>query len=856
LTILEPNGGEDGLGAIVRINPSNGGSQLVSDNAIAGAQVFNHPTALTLEPINGIGYLTMIDPTGGAGGLGEIVRIDPSSGGSQLVSDSVKAGNNLFNHPTELITEVNGSGTQYLTFLDPTGGSDGLGSIVRINEFDGGSQLVSDNAIAGGQVFDHPTALTLEPINGTGYLTMIDPTGAGGLGSIVRINPDNGSSQVVSDSVKAGNNLFNHPTELITEVNGSGTQYLTFLDPTGGSDGLGSIVRINEFDGGSQLVSDNAIAGNQVYNHPIALTLEPINGTGYLTMFDPTGGSNGLGTVVRINPENGGSQLVWAVEPGQVEFSAGSFSAGENSGTATITLARIIGSVGAVSVLVSTSNGTATAGIDYTTVSQSVVWADGDSSPKIVTVPILDARVVGGQRTVNLTLSSAGGGATLGSPASAVLTITDNDSAGALQFSAGSFSADETSGLAVITVARSGGSVGAVSALVYTSNGTATAGTDYTAVSQTVSWADGDSSPKTVTVPILDDGGANPEGNQTINLALSNPTDGATLGAPSTAVLTILDNEGNHPGQLQFSSPSYSVGENGGFAQIAVTRTGGSDGTVTVDCATTTGGSAVAGADYTPSSGTLTFAPDQTSQTLTVPILDDSGANPEGNQTINLALSNPTDGATLGTPSTAVLTIPDNEAHMTDPGQLQFGAPSYSALENGGFAQITVTRAGGSDGTVTALFATSGGSAVPGTNYMPVAQVLSWADGESGAKTILIPVRDDNIYGGDATVNLTLTNPTGGATLGSPATTVLTIQETDRLPIIRVVKKGKRFRVEALDPATGALRRLLGTFPSRIVVRYQDVDADGVLDILLREKRGKRVLIYAFNGRDLSPLHI
>jgi hypothetical protein len=200
LTILEPNGGSDGLGAIVRINPSNGTTQLVSDNAICGNQVFNHPTAMTLEPINGTNYLTMIDPTGGPDRLGTIVRINPYNGGSQLVSDNAICGNQVFNHPTELITEVTGSGTQYLAFLDPTGGPDGLGSIVRINEFSGGSQLVSDNAICGNQVFNHPTAMTLEPINGTNYLTMIDPTGgADGNGSVVRTNPHNGGSQMVSN---------------------------------------------------------------------------------------------------------------------------------------------------------------------------------------------------------------------------------------------------------------------------------------------------------------------------------------------------------------------------------------------------------------------------------------------------------------------------------------------------------------------------------------------------------------------------------------------------------------------------------------------------------------------------------
>jgi hypothetical protein len=58
------------------------------------------------------------------------------------------------------------------------------------------------------------------------------------------------------------------------------------------------------------LVSDNAICGNTVFHHPTALTLETISGTGYLTMIDPTGGTDGNGSVVRINPYNGGSQMV------------------------------------------------------------------------------------------------------------------------------------------------------------------------------------------------------------------------------------------------------------------------------------------------------------------------------------------------------------------------------------------------------------------------------------------------------------------------------------------------------------------------------------------------------------------
>ena len=74
-----------------------------------------------------------------------------------------------------------------------------------------------------------------------------------------------------------------------------------------------------------------------------------------------------------------------------------------------------------------------------------------------------------------------------------------------------------------------------------TSNGTAAAPGDYTAVSQTVSFADGDTANKTISIPIINDTTA--EANETVNLTLSSPTGGATLGTPSTAVLTITDND-------------------------------------------------------------------------------------------------------------------------------------------------------------------------------------------------------------------------------------------------------------------------------------------------------------------------
>jgi len=118
-------------------------------------------------------------------------------------------------------------------------------------------------------------------------------------------------------------------------------------------------------------------------------------------------------------------------------------------------------------------------------------------------------------------------------------------------------------------------------------------------------------------------------------------------------------------GALQFSSPTYSVDENGGSATITVTRTGGSFGEVKVNYAASNG-SATAGLDYTPQSGTITFVDgDTNSKTFTVPIIDDLLI--EGNETVILSLSNPTGNAALGPQSTAELTIIDNDSDVTAP---------------------------------------------------------------------------------------------------------------------------------------------------------------------------------------------
>ncbi len=135
--------------------------------------------------------------------------------------------------------------------------------------------------------------------------------------------------------------------------------------------------------------------------------------------------------------------------------------------------------------------------------------------------------------------------------------------------------------------------------------------------------------------------------------------------------------------QFQFSAANFSANESTGSATIAVTRTGDASSTVSVDYKTVddftyrlcgiAAGSADQRCDYTTTVGTLIFNAGETTKTFVVPLIDD--AYTEGTETIPLALSTPTNGASLAAQSTAVLTINDNDT----------GAPTVNPIDSAPF---------------------------------------------------------------------------------------------------------------------------------------------------------------------------
>jgi hypothetical protein len=431
--------------------------------------------------------------------------------------------------------------------------------------------------------------------------------------------------------------------------------------------------------------------------------------------------------------------------------------AGTSTAVFTVTLSSP--SADTVTVDYATADGTAQAGLDYDATTGVVQFNPGETS-QTVGVTILGDALKEPNETFSLSLSGAIG-ATI-DRATGTGTILDNSVVPKLQFSLASYVVVEGNVKATIAVKRTGLLTAPVGVSFATYAGTATVDADYTSAAGTLTFAAG-VAVRTFQVPILAD--TLSEGDETVLLRLSSPTGGALLGLQSTALLTIRDND--PAGLIAFSPSSVRVAEATGQVVLSVRRTGGTNGSVTVDLATADG-SAQDGADYSGATTTLTFGPGQTLQQVTIPIANDGA--PEGEEYFTATLSNPTGGAKLGAAPHATVTINSTDVAA------QFLSPTFFVSEAAAQAVISVKRTGSLVQPLTVNYHTSDGTAVGGTDYVGVTNTLSFP---AGAATRTFPVKllHNTVFAPPRTLNLTLDTPSVGV-LGTSLAT-LTIKDDD-----------------------------------------------------------------------------
>ncbi len=461
---------------------------------------------------------------------------------------------------------------------------------------------------------------------------------------------------------------------------------------------------------------------------------------------------------------------------GDIQFIAANYAVLEGAGTATITVTRVGGTNGSVTANFSTSNGTALAPGDYTTVTNfPITYVEGETGNKTVTVAIVNDSIFETNETVNLALGATQinrPSAPNGDPHTAVLTITDNDAQPSFTISDVTL-LEGNSGTTSFgfTVTKTGSTEVNATVDYSTSSGSATSPSDFTAIpTTTLTFLPAETS-KPVTVLVNGDTTVEPDEVFAVNLANAM---NATI-ADSSGQGTITNDDTDVSVAV---SPS-SVAEDGAPNLVyTFTRTGVTAGALTINFSV--GGSAAFGTDYTqtgaatfaPTGGTVTFGAGNSTAAVTLDPTADSTA--ESDETAILTVTTGV-GYHVGSPAAATGTITADDTDVSV-------AVAPSAVTEDGASNLvyTFTRNGVTTGALTVNFSV-GGSATFATDYT-----------QTGAATFTATT---------GTVSFGAGNSTAAVTINPTADVVAELDET----VILTVTAGSGYNVASPSAATGTI---------------------------------------------------
>ena len=433
---------------------------------------------------------------------------------------------------------------------------------------------------------------------------------------------------------------------------------------------------------------------------------------------------------------------------------------------------------------VSTADGTATAGQDYTLLLQTLTFAPADfatqrsgcpqPSPnfctraeKTVTVPITDDAVYEGAtpETFTLTIShQTDQRVNYPSPAgeTATVSIADNDGAPTLSIAVDPASIAEAAGTSTLTVSTGTSTFATVQTITLTLGGTATETSDYTLGDSSLMLAAGATSVTTTVTAVQD---TIDEPDETVIVTAANG--GTAIGS---ATVTITDDDGAPT--LSIAVDPASIAEAAGTSTVTVST--GTAFTTEQTIALTLGGTATQTTDYTLSSASLTLTAGETSVTTTVTAVQDTIDEPD--ETVIVTAAN--GGTAIGS---ATVTITDDDGAPT----LSIAVDPASIAEAAGTSTVTVST-GTAFTTDQTIALTLGGTATQTTDYTLSSASLTLTAGETSVTTTVTAVQD-TIDEPDETVIVTAAN--GSTAIGSAT---VTITDDDDAPTLSI----------AVDPAS------------------------------------------------------
>ncbi len=618
----------------------------------------SNPTdaALGIQPSS---ILTIVNNNSDVNFSAADYRVSKSDSTGEAVITVLRNGSSVGAASVDLITGTNGTaipGVDYVPLTNTVLFADGeVQETVAIN--------IITNAMPG---------------NRTVSLALSNPT------NTIVTDPDVATLTIVDDSTSPGFVMFASTNYFVSELatnaiinlirtNGTHNPVSVKVSTGGGTAIPGTDYAPTNVSVGFDDGASNASFMVQVFYNPQVTGNRTVN----LTMSSPSNG-------VQIVPPLTVPLTIQDADTG-FAFDQPAYFIDETNGLVTIGVDRIGSTNGFFTVQYSTTNGTAVAGTNYVGTNGTLTFPPGQTF-QTFSIPILNDPRITGNKVFFVQLSSPSSPGQLANPAVTAVTVLDDNTG--LAFTTASNSVSEAGTNIVLSVVRTGSSIGAIAVNFATSDGTATNGVRYIGTNGVLPFADGQTS-NTIVVRVINDNLV--EGDQTFNVTLSGPTAGAQLLSPSTQVITVIDDDS----AFNFTSANYSVTENGVTALITAVRTGVTNTTVSVNYATSNL-TAIAGVHYVATNGTLTFTNGQTSASFGVNVIDNNVTG--GSEALALNLSNPTPAtnSSLAVPSSALLTI------FNDDGSLIVPAGTYLVSETGPGASNGVINPGD---TVTIMLA-------------------------------------------------------------------------------------------------------------------------------------------------------
>ena len=476
--------------------------------------------------------------------------------------------------------------------------------------------------------------------------------------------------------------------------------------------------------------------------------------------------------------------------------------------TFTVTLDKDV--PGGLTVTPSFSDGTATKGTDYTENTTALTFSGTAGETQSFTVSTSEDEDIEEDETFTVSVSVSGTSHSVTASGSGTGTITNDDSA-AVSIANASASEGDTLSFAAsldappvvsatVTVGDASASEG--DALTFTvtldkdvpggltvtpsfSDGTATKGTDYTENTTALTFSGTAGETQSFTVSTSEDKDVEANETFTVSLAVSGTSHRVTAG--NTATGTITNDDDDNP-YLSFDSPSVPEGDSGTTTLTFTARLTDPNGQTKASTKTITahyevlsegGNTATAGTDYTATSGTLTFAPGETSKTIGVSVLGDTDVEEDETLTVkwtgweNVWLVSYTHTGTI-------INDDDDSAPVPDPAGVTI---ADAKADEGDAISFTVTLDKAVSGGLTVTPSFTDGTATKGTDYTENTTALSFTGTAGETQTFSVSTTEDEDVEADETFTVGLTVSGTSASVTATDTATGTITNDDSTPV-------------------------------------------------------------------------